>query len=133
MGQQQLLLIVLGVIIVGVAVVVGIQMFGTGAAQANFDAVMADLNKIGSDAQGWYRKPASLGGGNRDFTTLTTLAQIGARDTTENGTYTLAGVDATTIDVTGVGNEDGDGDGTNVTITLRITPGALSIQGAPNR
>ncbi|GAF89020.1 unnamed protein product, partial [marine sediment metagenome] len=43
MGQQQLLLIVLGVIIVGIAVVAGISMFTSGAAQANLEGVVSDM------------------------------------------------------------------------------------------
>ena len=34
MGQQQLLLIILGVIIVGIAIAVGISMFSSGTVQA---------------------------------------------------------------------------------------------------
>src|SRR5690554_5459445 len=38
MGQQQLLLLVLGIVIVGLAVVVGIQAFGENQKKANSDA-----------------------------------------------------------------------------------------------
>ncbi len=41
MGQQQLLLIVLGVILVGVAVVLGIQYFGVGAKEGAKDELVA--------------------------------------------------------------------------------------------
>ncbi len=43
MGQQQLLLIILGVIIVGIAVAVGITMFKTNAVSANRDALIGDM------------------------------------------------------------------------------------------
>ncbi len=42
MGQQQLLLIILGVIIVGIAVAVGITMFQDNAVDQNRSAVIAD-------------------------------------------------------------------------------------------
>lgn len=67
MGQQQLLLIVLGVIIVGIAVVVGINVFTASSLQANNDAVIADLTTIGSLAQQHYRKPNAMGGGGNSF------------------------------------------------------------------
>ena len=67
MGQQQLLLIVLGTIIVGVAVVVGINMFATGAINAERDALLQDVNNVASNAASYWRKPAALGGGNRTF------------------------------------------------------------------
>lgn len=67
MGQQQLLLIVLGVIIVGIAVVVGINVFSSSATSSNRDLVVSQLTNIASSAQQYFRKPASLGGGGNDF------------------------------------------------------------------
>ena len=43
MGQQQLLLIVLGVILVGVAVVLGIQYFGVGAEEGAKDEISSSF------------------------------------------------------------------------------------------
>ena len=63
MGQQQLLLIILGVIVVGIAVAVGITMFSDNAISANRDAVTNDLVNLASRAQQYYRRPASMGGG----------------------------------------------------------------------
>ena len=70
MGQQQLLLLALSTIIVGLAIVMGINMFGENAAQSNLDAVTNDVLTIASRAQGWYRKPAQMGGGGRSFSGL---------------------------------------------------------------
>lgn len=67
MGQQQLLLIVLGVIIVGIAVVVGINVFTASSLNANNDALIADLQTIGAMAQQHYRKPGAMGGGGNTF------------------------------------------------------------------
>jgi Tfp pilus assembly protein PilE len=67
MGQQQLLLIVLGVIIVGIAIAVGISMFKTNARNSNRDAVINDMNNIAALAQQYYRKPSSMGGGQQSF------------------------------------------------------------------
>ena len=63
MGQQQLLLLVLGVVIVGLAVVVGIQAFGENQTKANADAMVNDGVRIASDAQAWKLKPQAFGGG----------------------------------------------------------------------
>ena len=83
MGQQQLLLLVLGIVIVGLAVVVGIQAFGENQKKANADALVNDAVRIASDAQAWKLKPAAFGGGsksgdptNKDFTGLS-LKQLG--------------------------------------------------------
>lgn len=51
MGQQQLLLLVLAAIIVGVGVIVGINMFGSNAEEANRDAMLQDCLAIGARAE----------------------------------------------------------------------------------
>ena len=63
MGQQQLLLLVLGIVIVGLAVVVGIQAFSENQKKANADALVNDVIRIASDAQAWKLKPQAFGGG----------------------------------------------------------------------
>jgi hypothetical protein len=71
MGQQQLLLLVLGIVIVGLAVVVGIQAFGENQKKSNQDALVNDGVRFASDAQAWALKPAAFGGGSGSFTGLT--------------------------------------------------------------
>jgi hypothetical protein len=71
MGQQQLLLLVLGIVIVGLAVVVGIQAFGENQKKSNQDALVNDGVRFASDAQAWALKPAAFGGGSGAFTGLT--------------------------------------------------------------
>ncbi len=98
MGQQQLLLLVLGIVIVGLAVVVGIQAFGENQKKANADALTNDAIRIASDAQAWALKPAAFGGGNGSFglvadgVTLTRLGYevTGTTYTNLNGDFTLA-------------------------------------------
>ncbi|MBU2447499.1 MAG: hypothetical protein KJ666_18250 [Bacteroidetes bacterium] len=118
MGQQQLLLIVLGVIIVGIAIVVGINIATTSAQSSNRDAVISDLNTIGNYAQQHYRKPTSMGGGSNTFTGWTIPPAI---DTTGNGTYTTT-VAAQTVTLVGLGNEIGNDGSAKVKATATITP-----------
>ncbi|GIK21582.1 MAG: hypothetical protein BroJett005_09960 [Ignavibacteriota bacterium] len=78
MGQQQLLLIVLGVIIVGIAIVVGINLFNANAESSTQDSIVAQGTNIGALAQQYYKKPVALGGGGNSFTPptpATTFAQ----------------------------------------------------------
>jgi len=67
MGQQQLLLVILVTIIVGIATVVAINVFGQSAENANLDATRQDVLTIGAMAQGWILKPEALGGGGGDW------------------------------------------------------------------
>ncbi|NCQ17379.1 MAG: hypothetical protein GW805_03555, partial [Ignavibacteria bacterium] len=85
MGQQQLLLIVLGVIIVGIAIVVGINLFSASSLEANRDGVVADNMNLAALAQQFYKKPTELGGGNNTFTGFTIPTNLAS---TANGAYT---------------------------------------------
>ncbi len=67
MGQQQLLLIVLGVIIVGIAIAVGISMFKSNAQTSNRDQLINDLNNLAAKAEQYFRKPTAMAGGGQSF------------------------------------------------------------------
>ena len=107
MGQQQLLLIVLGTIIVGVAVVVGINMFATGAINAERDALLQDVNNVASTAASYWRKPAALGGGNRTFVGVSDVTTFGADSSNANGNIIMSSVTATSFTVTATGANEG--------------------------
>lgn len=107
MGQQQLLLIVLGVILVGVAVVLGIQYFGVGAEEGAKDELVAHSTTIAANAQQWYKKPIALGGGGNSFTDFDTKfwdVQTNLHQST-NGTYDIAVTDQE-VTITGTPNTD---------------------------
>lgn len=124
MGTQQLLLIVLSVIIVGISVAIGITMFSEGSAKANLDALTIDMQRYASACQQWAKKPLSMGGGANSFATIGTGAaaftNIGMRNQNDNGTFTITGPTATQLTLTGVGTSDGDDDGINCTIVMTV-------------
>ncbi|WP_251954746.1 hypothetical protein [Salinibacter ruber] len=64
MGQQQLLLLVLSTVIVGLATVAGIQAFGENQQQATQDALIQRATSIGSDIAAAAQQPSQLGGIN---------------------------------------------------------------------
>jgi hypothetical protein len=130
MGQTQILLIVLSVIIVGVAVAVGIDQFAENALTSNRDAVAADCQRIISQSMQYYRKPTSLGGGGNAFTGLT-FSKIGVDTLNQNGSYTLSVTDADNIRIVGSGSEK-KGDGTPVQVTLDYTGSTNSFVYADN-
>ena len=122
MGQQQLLLIVLGVIVVGIAVVVGINLFNANAVSSNRDGVVSDLNNLGAMAQQFYKKPVSMGGGGNTFTGWTLPAEL---DTTANGNYVLT-VAAQSLTIQGYGTENAP-NGSNINHTAIVSPTAISV------
>jgi len=95
MGQQQLLLIILGVIIVGIAIAVGISQFGAHSTQANKDGVTSSLVNIAANAYQYKIRPTTMGGGGGQYTGYSIPTKMASDD---NGVYTIqtAGT-ATTI------------------------------------
>ena len=132
MGQQQLLLIVLGVIIVGIAVVVGINVFTASSSSANRDSVISDLTNIASMAQQYYRKPTALGGGGNSFLNfrMPALSPTAGDNTstatkTPNGSYTLTLADQS-VTLVGLGNQTGNDGTTVVKATMTVGPNTFT-------
>lgn len=73
MGQQQILLIVLSVILVGIAVSVGITMFKAQAEQSHIDMIIQDLNNVAMQALQYFIRPVSMGGGGNSFVNFETF------------------------------------------------------------
>jgi Tfp pilus assembly protein PilE len=107
MGQQQILLIILGVIVVGIAVTVGINMFQDNAINSNRDGVSNDLISFAARAQQFYRRPRGLAGGENSFTGLTAtdagMLRLTQNPVTANGTYSIKSASAQSITLLGVG------------------------------
>ncbi len=102
MGQQQLLLIILGVIIVGIAIAVGLSLFSAQSIQANKDAMINDLNNIAAHAYQFKIRPSSMGGGSGAYTGYSIPVKMA---TNENATYTAtAGAASVAIVATSVQN-----------------------------
>lgn len=98
MGQQQLLLIILGVIIVGIAIAVGLSMFTAQSVGANRDAIISDLTNMAANAYQYRIRPTTMGGGGGDYTGYSIPPSLASN---ENGAYTLGTVAATSVQFTG--------------------------------
>ena len=100
MGHQQLLLIILGVIVIGIAMAVGLSLFIANGVEANKDAMVYVINNIANYCYQYKIRPKCIGGGDK-FYNLTTLPTKLA--TNSNATYLLSGggAAATTITITG--------------------------------
>ena len=135
MGQQQLLLIILGVIVVGIAVAVGITMFSDSAINANRDALSNDLVNLASRAQQFYRRPTSLGGGGNSFSLLTTSAitLLTNKPSNANGVYSISvggsGTgSAASLEIMGVGNEIYNGSAVEVHVVVWPDRDSMYVQ-----
>ena len=155
MGQQQLILLVLATVIVGVAIVVGIRAFTENDAKSNADAMMQDAVRMANDVQAWAKKPQPFGGpapGTANAWTTAGFGDIGYSSATAatagdpdlytnlNGEFTLVGglitgtsyeddgtTDKNVVEVRVCGTEDDDIKGAIVTINGQDT----NATGAP--
>jgi hypothetical protein len=120
MGRKQLILIILGVIMVGVAVAVGINYFHNKAVQFNRDAVIKDLHSLASDAQAYYRKANNQGGGDKSFQGYKISQKLKSND---NGNYNITSVKPDSVVIQGTGvetREQGLSCNWGIKITYRI-------------
>ena len=62
MGQQQLILLVLGIVLVGLAVVAGIGAFAEGRRKATIDTLLYESRVVMTDVEAYYAKPTAMGG-----------------------------------------------------------------------
>ncbi len=85
MGQQQLLLIILGVIVVGIAIAVGLNLFNAQSIQSNKDAIINDLNNIAAHAYQYRVRPSSMAGGAGSYVGYIIPLKLASN---ENAVYT---------------------------------------------
>lgn len=133
MGNTQILLIVLGMMIVGLAIAIGIILVRENAISSNRDAIANDLANIAARAQQYYNTPAAMGGGGRSYLGLTAdsvgmaklIPSLSAHNS--NGDYTIVRP-GTTLQVVlqGVGKEVLS-DGSYPTLICVVTPGNIAV------
>ncbi len=121
MGQQQLLLIILGVIIVGIAIAVGLSLFSAQSIQSNKDAIINDLNNIAAHAYQYRIRPASMAGGAGSYVGYTIPSKMA---TNANATYTCTPT-ATNVTFSAVSSNNSAN-----TVTAQIDTDGKFIQSA---
>lgn len=154
MGTQQLLLIVLGVIIVGVAIAVGITIFNNQAYNSNASALSSEAQNYATQAIQYWKTPVAQGGAGTDPANLDidrirafmnfeyTAAVVDDPLTpdvdetaeefygvkSENGFYRLTDVDNTdmTVTIVGIGTEKRADAFPKVTTLVSLIPGTIT-------
>lgn len=136
MGQQQLLLIVLAIIVVGIAIFVGFFLLASNKADHNRQAVISDLLNYATKAQQYFRTPAQMGGGSLNFngfhlSTIDTGNANGSYSVTSGtaptgatfipGSVSPISSSASTIYIIGCGKENGENKSTHVKCYIEVT------------
>ena len=117
MGQQQLLMIVLAIIIVGIAIAISVQLFRSNAIESKRDLLIEETTSLATMAIQYYKKPQAMGGGGRSFMGWEIPSQMVQ---TFNGNFMRAVVNANEVIITGTGSEAvTDTDSIKVETTVR--------------
>jgi Tfp pilus assembly protein PilE len=123
MGSQQLLLIVLGVIIIGLMVLAGISIFSAYSESSNRDQIIASLYDLGQMAQTHYKKQEVSGGGGGTFSGWDIPQNL---KNTEIGTF-AANVNANRVNLSCNGKHKGLNGSTLIRVTARIDETGIRI------
>lgn len=104
MGQQQLLLLVIGVVLVALAVMAAFPVLHRYYRQDEADGLLERGLAIATHAAGWHSLNSQFGGPNGSYERLETggLAMLGLDDTTVRGVYAITDATMTTLEITGV-------------------------------
>ena len=94
MGQQQLLLIVLALILVGIATYLAIQLFAAYSEESARDTVIAEVINMATISLQYYQKAFEVGGGSRSFIDWQIPPQL---DSTDSGTYSIISTNNTQL------------------------------------
>lgn len=131
MGSQQLLLIVVGVVLIGIMIAIGMEMFKDQASATSRDAISNDLVHYAVQAQKYHRKPAVIGGGQNSFNGLT-LSYITKQASNANATYVLSPDPASASDlfvtVSGTGFHTGTDGTTPVKLEVTVWGDSVFVQ-----
>ena len=104
MGQQQLLLLVIGVIIVGIAVLAGFSAMETKLKQSAADNLVDRNLAIATDAVYWKTKRDPFSGGNAEYSGLATdgMQTLFLGEETHNGIFKITNATADELEITSV-------------------------------
>ena len=117
MGQQQLLMVVLTMILVGVAIVVGQTMFEANAINNTQSVLAHDLLFYASKARGYYWRPSYLGGAHKDFTNVVDMNLFSGGEN-DDGYFTIVSATQDQLVLEATGKLVIGGDSIKVKVTV---------------
>ena|SRR3990172_9930347 len=119
MGQTQLLLVVLGLMLIGIAIYVGVSIFSANTVENTRNAIIVDLQNFATRANAYYWKPVSQGGGGKSFSGIS-LSQIYPMAENVNARYSIESAENDQCVIAGVGKivtTNGD----SIRVRIRVT------------
>ena len=129
MGTQQIMLVILSVVLIGISVLFAVIIFGNHAANTNRQLVVNELDFLASQAIRYWRTPVGMGGASNDIDESDQanleffLRWSGDSNSTESGTYSILANADGTIKITGIGTEIGRDRENPIEVLIHINPG----------
>jgi hypothetical protein len=124
MGSQQMLIVIIGVLLVGLAIAIGITMFTDNASSSNRDAIANDLAAQASSAQAYQKRPKSIGGGGGSFAGF----HLSSGSTTnDNGVFSVSSATSSSVTIQGIGHEIGYDQTTPVKVAMSISADTIAV------
>ncbi|MCC5913065.1 MAG: hypothetical protein JJU46_01710 [Balneolaceae bacterium] len=124
MGQQQLLLVVLVTIIIGIATVVAINTMQAATDEANADPIRQEILQAHANSNSFLRRPAIIGGGEGSYDGIT-LESIQLPELSENAAYSLGEVNSDSFQIIAESDR-------GFTLKATITKGSSDIEWEKN-
>lgn len=119
MGQQQLLLVILGIIIVGIAVMLAIIIYNQKSIESKTDVILNETQYLATLAIQYYKKAKVFGGGEYSYAGWDVPAVL---QSTNNGFYSAEITPPDLCIITGISNDVvTGGDSIQVIITINGT------------
>ncbi len=120
MGQQQLLLIILGLILAAVALAVGLSLFRSHSIDQKRNMLINDCINLASMAQNYYLKPTNYGGGGQSFIDWSIPTEL---QSTTVGNFEITNLSANEVIIVATGTEVVTGsDSVKVQVTVPSPP-----------
>jgi hypothetical protein len=123
-GQQQLLLIVLGLIVIGVAVAIGMSLFRAHAINSKRDILINETIDMAAQAIGYYKRAKEFGGGGKSFIGWQIPSQV---KNTINGSYEVNIVSDDQIVLVATGTEVVTGQD-SIEVKTTVTPDGYQVE-----
>ena len=102
MGQQNLLIIVVGIVVVAIAITVAIAMFRGNSIETARNNLIVDLGFYAQKAREFYWKPRTQGGGDRSFLNVR-IDNLAYSTENDNGRYYVESSSQSELVLVGVG------------------------------
>jgi len=102
LGQQQLLLILLGIVVIAIAVAMGISLFRAHAISSKRDILTNETIDMAAQAIGYYKRAREFGGGGKSFIGWQIPPQL---QNTVNGSYVIDAINKDEVMIIATGTE----------------------------